>query len=403
MEQEQKNVLNRFLADNSDLEELSDQLAAFNVFRSLKIEDVEIRHSNILEWLFKPNESHQMGDIFLRRIISNILLESSGSVKEPTSAEIELMRFTEIEVRREWEHIDLLVVDRENKFVLLIENKIHSEEGGGQLSRYKKAVDQEFPSYAIIPVFLTLEGDAIEDEEAQDFILYSYAKLLPVLGRILEHRRGQMPEDVGTFLRHYLDTLRRLTMQDQTLIDLCRKIYRNHKEAIDLVWEYGKLNNWSQTVWNTIKAAGQYKHLYSGRRRVWFAPESWMSFLPKNGSENGFELDPNISVACWFYLHSDEERIQLTFEVSAMTDPQLRIECVNALNNAGFKLGDQAFNKDARFSRFYRAIRKVVDINEDVQVREAVLSLLKDAEKDFVKAGEVLRAVFSKQSERLNK
>ena len=218
MEQEQKNVLNRFLADNSDLEELSDQLAAFNVFRSLKIEDVEIRHSNILEWLFKPNESHQMGDIFLRRIISNILLESSGSVKEPTSAEIELMRFTEIEVRREWEHIDLLVVDRENKFVLLIENKNHSEEGGGQLSRYKKAVDQEFPSYAIIPVFLTLEGDAIEDEEAQDFILYSYAKLLPVLGRILEHRRGQMPEDVGTFLRHYLDTLRRLTMQDQTLI-----------------------------------------------------------------------------------------------------------------------------------------------------------------------------------------
>jgi len=45
--------LNRFLADTSELEELSARLSEFNVFRALEIENAEIRHSNVLAWLSK--------------------------------------------------------------------------------------------------------------------------------------------------------------------------------------------------------------------------------------------------------------------------------------------------------------------------------------------------------------
>ena len=46
--------LDKFLADNDELEQLSAELATFNVFRVLKIEDAEIRHSNTLGWLLDP-------------------------------------------------------------------------------------------------------------------------------------------------------------------------------------------------------------------------------------------------------------------------------------------------------------------------------------------------------------
>jgi len=50
-------VLDTFLADNPELEQLSAQLATFNIFRALKIERAEIRHSNTLGWLLDPSES----------------------------------------------------------------------------------------------------------------------------------------------------------------------------------------------------------------------------------------------------------------------------------------------------------------------------------------------------------
>ena len=97
-----------------------------------------------------------------------------------SAAEVELMDFTDIEVRREWKHIDVLVIDRQNKLVLLIENKIGGCEGPGQLARYRKTIGNEFPTFKLIPVFLTLQGESSEDDDGQTYITYSHARLLSV-------------------------------------------------------------------------------------------------------------------------------------------------------------------------------------------------------------------------------
>jgi hypothetical protein len=49
--EEQVKLLNQFLVDNWELEQLSAKHAPFNILKVLKIEKAEIRHSNVLAWL----------------------------------------------------------------------------------------------------------------------------------------------------------------------------------------------------------------------------------------------------------------------------------------------------------------------------------------------------------------
>ena len=44
-------------------------------------------------------------------------------------------------VKREWEHIDLLITSRQPSFVVAIENKVDSIEQNGQLHKYEKIVE----------------------------------------------------------------------------------------------------------------------------------------------------------------------------------------------------------------------------------------------------------------------
>src|SRR5262245_43512114 len=151
--------LDAFLVDNEGLESLTAALNRFNIFRVLRIEHAEIRHSNVLAWLLTPNGTHGLGSLFLRRFVSTFLLEGSKEVTWLTPAAVELMRFDDVEVSREWANIDILVVSRANRWCLVIENKVWSSESRGQLERYRNAVSLEYPGFEQVCVLLTLEGD----------------------------------------------------------------------------------------------------------------------------------------------------------------------------------------------------------------------------------------------------
>lgn len=107
--------LDAFLVDNDELEALNARLARFNLFRTLRIERAEIRHSNVLAWLLSPQETHGLGDSFVRRFLSTLLMENEVVEVSLRPAEVELMPLSDIEVLREWQNIDILV---------------HSERGG---------------------------------------------------------------------------------------------------------------------------------------------------------------------------------------------------------------------------------------------------------------------------------
>jgi len=395
IDKSKKAALDRFLADNPELEELSAKLAKFNAFRTLRIEKAEIRHSNVLAWLLNPDESHGLADIILRRVFSNMLLESDTNIEEISAAQVELMDFADIEVRREWKNIDLLIIDRNNELVILIENKIYSSESSGQLSRYLKEVKKEFPNFVIVPVFLTLMGGDIADNHASNqYISYSYLQLLAVLDKLFAQRQSQLTEPVAIFIKQYMDILRRLTMQDESLVDLCKTIYRRHREAIDIIVEYGMIGVGPQAVEDMLNKEGNYEILCSRTNSVWFLPKSWSEIIPEN-SRRWPHLRRRVSIVCFFQFRSSINKIRLICEVSQMDDPKLRLACVKKLQKAGFKFTKKAFDENAKYSRFYSKNLIVSDITDYEVVIEALEKLLQKAKTDFKKAETVFQEVFS--------
>lgn len=389
----QKELIDVFLADNPELEELTDQLATFNVFRALKIENMEIRHSNVLGWLLDPSESHGLGDIILRRILSNALLLSDKIIDRISPAQVELMDFYDIEVLREWKNIDLLVVDRINKVVMLIENKIYSGESAGQLAKYKKTVNEEFASYSIVSIFLTMTGYESKDNEAEDYIAYSYVQLLSVLEKIFIQRESQLAEPVAVFIKHYMETLRRLTMQDDSMVELCKTIYRKHREAIDMIVKYGMKGAGQQAVEDVLSKDGDYEILYSNPTCVWFLPRTWANLIPENGIAWKY-LERPVSIAIEIKFYSNKNKISWHFELSKMDDKLLRLECAEKLREAGFSLTKKAFDLDATYSCFWSKSHKVKDMTDYEEVQTIIEKLLTKAKIEFPKAEKVFQAVF---------
>jgi hypothetical protein len=381
-------AIDKFLADNPELEDLSAMLSTFNVFRALKIEQVEIRHSNVLAWLLDPEETHGLSDIVIRRLLSNILLFSGKIIPGITASNIELFDFADIEVRREWKNIDILVIDHINKFICLIENKINSGESEGQLAKYKHIIEDEFIDYIIIPVFLTLSN---QEPSVGEFIRYSHTQILAVLSKIIKQRQNQLSESVRFFLNQYIETIRRLTMQDEGLAELCKTIYRKHREAIDLIVQYGMVSPGEQAVSDVLKNDGDYEILSSGSSSVWFLPKSWSGIIPENGMV-WTHLRRPVSLCCWFEFYKDN--IHIHFEICKMDNPSLRLKCVNYLKEAGYSLSSKAFDENATYSRFYGKNVKINDMTDYDQVYEGVEKLLKKAKEEFEKVESMLRKIF---------
>jgi hypothetical protein len=324
-----------------------------------------------------------------------MLLESDTNIEEISAAQVELMDFADIEVRREWKNIDLLIIDRNNELVILFENKIYSSESTGQLSRYLKEVKKEFPSFVIVPVFLTLMGEDIADNHASaQYMSYSYLQLLAVLDNLFAQRQSQLTEPVAIFTKQYMDTLRRLTMQDESLVELCKTIYRRHREAIDIIVEYGMIGAGPQAVEDVLSKEGDYEILCSRTNWVWFLPETWSNNIPANSTVWKHMTRP-VSVACFFQFRSSINKVRLICEVSRMDDPKLRLTCVNKLQKAGFKFTKKAFEENAKYSRFYSKKLIVSDITDYEAVSEAVEKLLQKAKVEFGKAETIFQEVFS--------
>src|SRR5690606_9986789 len=119
-------------------------------------------------------------------------------------------------------------------FVIAIENKINSGEGKGQLQRYQEVVCIEFP--ALKPMFVFLTTDGIEPSD-ENWMPYSYADIHRVLERIRQSNRGAIGGDVGALLEHYLRLIGSRFMNDARIDELCQRIYTNHRQALELIWE----------------------------------------------------------------------------------------------------------------------------------------------------------------------
>jgi hypothetical protein len=154
------------IEENLNLERIRVQLREFNPFDVLGIQHFEIRHSNFLAWMFDPNGTHDTGDYFLKAFITKLNLFSSS-----LNINVFLSDLKKTRVYREWNSIDILIINDELKFVIPIENKVWAAKGENeQLVRYAKLVSQLYTNgnaddYLICPVYLTPFNRQLTEEE----------------------------------------------------------------------------------------------------------------------------------------------------------------------------------------------------------------------------------------------
>tara|TARA_R110000751_G_scaffold59111_4_gene124312 strand:- start:880 stop:2196 length:1317 start_codon:yes stop_codon:yes gene_type:complete len=409
--------LESLFVNNVDLEKIRAYLGRFNPIKTMAMERMEIRHSAILAWLLNPQETHGLGDSFLKAFLSEALQGHSSTVK-PSALDVSQADLMDAEIRREWHHIDLLVLSARNGWIFVIENKFDSRQHSNQLERYMNDVESVFKekdSYQYIRgIFLTLW-----DEEPEDgrYAPIQYTSICNLLEQHILKGRRPISSEVETFLKHYLDVIQEATgmsQEQESLEKLARQLYRNHRRVIDFIVENGMSTDFSIACEKVFGENIDYPDIisvedqdlvfiYSDLEKISFLPKSWFDAFGGDcfywrGCESWGSGFP---ISVWLQLTSDGNdgsgKIRFYAEVGPLEDSGFRTALVEEieriaqernLNKIGFQHG--ASEKNKKSSKFFKKNFFTVD---DVHDSEKIEAALKKAIKSFKNEIEVIAEV----------
>lgn len=170
--------------------------------------------------------NHGLGNVFFSHLLGRYMRSSRGRLP---------LRAKKFSIRREEGHIDILAVSDDNpKTVIAIENKIRSREHGKQLLDYRDYLDERYREYKKVFILLSPEGTT---PKADDWAIMTYADVAAALETAMRTKQGGVPGRVRAFLKDYLTVVRRDILMDSKLKKLCNRIYREHKEVLDLIFD----------------------------------------------------------------------------------------------------------------------------------------------------------------------
>ena len=238
--------LNNFDAD-ADLERLEslaeeqrnefdalDLIGELRLGRGRDLWGWEAFHSGLLAWLLDPRQSHGLGDRFLRHLLLRAGVRPDGRSSD----------WSATEVTREWENVvdgqqgylDILIVNEAQQVLCAIENKVFSSEHSEQLTRYRKALEVSHSAFNKYHVLLTPWGThPFCEEERRYWTPLTYSMVFDIVQEIVANNENSTTEGVRAFLRQYATTLRRNIMPESSIAQVARRIYLEHREAIDQI------------------------------------------------------------------------------------------------------------------------------------------------------------------------
>lgn len=223
--------------------------------RLLFITDLsETRVSAFLGWLFRPQEGHGIGDQAFRELLLNVWRtnrreELGHNVLAPR--DILGKTFSDLLVHTEYRvhsdksmgrgrPIDLLLVSRQNKLVVAIENKYGSAVHSDQLAAYRKGITKSFPSYNQIFVYLdSNEGNKPGDDH---WIPLGYQWLIDLISThqksgLLSNRSLDALNQFKDYLTEDLALSGQREEEKDTLIE---KIAKSHIAVLNVFRDYRK-------------------------------------------------------------------------------------------------------------------------------------------------------------------
>jgi hypothetical protein len=283
MNVDEHQILTAFVVDNADLERLEAILGQFNIFEAVGVARQELRHSDFLAFLLDPRKPHGLGDAFSKRFLQQALMTAAPR-SDLSPIDIDAWSLRELTVQREWRNIDILLVDEFHRLVTAIENKIASSEHSDQLGRYRLTVEEHYPGWRQLFVYLTPDGDEPTDAA---YAAIDYGVVCDLVDRLAETRKAGLDPALYTMMMHYARMLRRHVVPDSEIAELCRRIYQSHQQALDLIFEHrpDEQAGMAQFLADLVGSDDRFMLRQSGKQYVQFTYCEWDRRLAPSAGE----------------------------------------------------------------------------------------------------------------------
>lgn len=233
--------IENFSRDNSLLklqdiikEETLKNKKEFNIFKVLKLDNYEIRHSNFLAWLLDPKETHGFDYEFLNQFLQTAINEDILELINGQNVTVETEYLT-----NKGRRIDILIHSKD--FVCVIENKYGSDEHDAQCKHYKEFIENNSKfkncknKYYI---FLDINKPSIEELNGALYCYkaITYKEIYQILVNMLNaNKNGIASEIIGQYIEIIKE---KYIMLDTETKNLCRELYKKHKSVFDLMEKF---------------------------------------------------------------------------------------------------------------------------------------------------------------------
>jgi hypothetical protein len=248
-----------------------------NIFEIICKERDELTFSRVLKYFLDPIEDHHLGDQLLKAFFD---LSSSHLKGYDSASQIHLDNhdLSAAKVYREYSAGDFgridIVVDSPPNIFVIIEVKLYSSEGDEQTTRYSMWAEQELADNydEVALLYVTPDG---QPAISSRFVPISFADLLYLFE---EMDVSRLSEEAGYVYDQYVNWMKRMRPMDSELKQLCREIYSDHKEAVDILIQNAPAIS---GFMNDLKARlnETYGNLYfphNGESWVTLSPRKWL-------------------------------------------------------------------------------------------------------------------------------
>ena len=196
-------------------------------------------NSRIISWLLDPSAHHQQAGHFIAALLNATM--ATPRLLDADWSTAQVSQEWRNEVDEQLGYLDILVLDRDHQNLIAIENKTLSQEHSNQLTRYRCALADAYPDFVRHHIFLSPAGLPPNlERDRKHWQPASYSVIHNAVQEILE--AGVSEPNANALLQIYATTIRRKVMPDTSIDRRARRIYLEHREALDRI--FANKPNW---------------------------------------------------------------------------------------------------------------------------------------------------------------
>ena len=290
--------------------------------------------------------------------------------------DILLQDFYTYQIYREANNMDIVLLSKEEKTAIIIENKIWSGESSHQLNKYLEQSRLEYSDCKhLLYVFLTPDG--YDSSNPYKWISIPYEDVINALENAIKEKR--VAPEVSLIVQNYIDIVRKKIMKerDETLIKICNDIYNKHRTALRLIFENVNIDNSadSEIICRELQQlSSEGKIIYGESNRWSFSTKEMDEFLPALIDANS-SWGTNYVYCYWFEKY--EDALVIHFELGGWNTTEEHKKHMSALIEVSGKKQD-----DFRYKRLYYEKVKLSQDDYEESLKKAVRTLVDNAIKN---------------------